>query len=148
MFEDTEAATKAVEEVQGFELFEKPMHLEYAKTQSDATVLKDGTEEEFETHRRRRLAEKGELSKEGVYQHKLIHAQRGSKLLKRPSCKRSSSDRQQGQKLDLHGQSNRPGAQVSNRQIQLQVLSYQRNISRRTRFFLFKTYQKMSVWTN
>lgn len=61
VFEDTEAATKAIEEVQGFELFEKPMHLDYARTKSDATVLKDGTEEDFETHKRRRLAEKGEL---------------------------------------------------------------------------------------
>lgn len=59
VFGDTEAATKAIEEVQGFELFEKPMHLDYAKTKSDATVLKEGSEEDFEAHRRRRLAEKG-----------------------------------------------------------------------------------------
>ncbi len=59
VFEDTEAATRAIEEVQGFELFEKPMKLDYARTRSDATVQKDGSAEELETHKRRRIAEKG-----------------------------------------------------------------------------------------
>lgn len=59
VFDSTDAATTAIEEVQGFELFEKPMHLDYARTKSDATVLKEGSEEDFETHKRRRLAEKG-----------------------------------------------------------------------------------------
>lgn len=45
--------------MQGFDLFDKPMALEFAKTRSDATVKREGTEEEFETHKRRRLAEKG-----------------------------------------------------------------------------------------
>ena len=35
------------------------MILDYAKTRSDATVQKEGSAEEFETHKRRRLAEKG-----------------------------------------------------------------------------------------
>ena len=61
VFEDTEAATKAIEEVQGFELFDKPMLLDYAKTKSDATVMKEGSEEDFEAHKRRRLAEKGKI---------------------------------------------------------------------------------------
>ena len=59
VFDDTESAERAVKEVQGFELFEKPMLLDYAKTRSDATVAKEGTSEEFESHKRRRLAEKG-----------------------------------------------------------------------------------------
>lgn len=59
VFDSIEAAEKAIEEVQGFELFEKPMYLDYAKTRSDATVKKDGSEEDFEIHKRRRLAEKG-----------------------------------------------------------------------------------------
>lgn len=59
VFDDTEAAKRAIEEVQGFELFEKPMKLDYARTRSDATVQKEGSAEEFETHKRRRLAEKG-----------------------------------------------------------------------------------------
>lgn len=59
VFEDIEAAERAIKEVQGFELFEKPMFLDYAKTQSDATVQREGNPEEFESHKRRRLAEKG-----------------------------------------------------------------------------------------
>lgn len=59
VFDDTEAAKRAIEEVQGFELFDKPMKLDYARTRSDATVQKEGGAEDFETHKRRRLAEKG-----------------------------------------------------------------------------------------
>lgn len=67
VFEDTEAATRAIEEVQGFELYEKPMKLDYAKTRSDATVQKEGSAEDFETHKRRRLAEKGMVISEKEY---------------------------------------------------------------------------------
>ena len=59
VFDETEAAERAIKEVQGFELFDKPMLLDYARTKSDATVQREGSAEEFETHRRRRLAEKG-----------------------------------------------------------------------------------------
>lgn len=59
VFDETEAAERAIREVQGFELFDKPMLLDYAKTKSDATVQREGGAEEFEAHRRRRLAEKG-----------------------------------------------------------------------------------------
>jgi RNA recognition motif-containing protein len=59
VFENVESAQKAIEEVQGFELFGKPMQLASAKTRSDATVKRTGDEDEFETHKRRRLAEKG-----------------------------------------------------------------------------------------
>jgi len=38
------------------------MVLDYAKTRSDATVLREGGGEELEAHKRRRLAEKGLLS--------------------------------------------------------------------------------------
>lgn len=62
VFEDVESAERAIKEVQGFELFEKPMLLDYAKTRSDATVQKESDEEEFESYKRRRLAEKGERS--------------------------------------------------------------------------------------
>lgn len=53
------AAERAIKEVQGFELFEKPMILDYAKTPSDATVKREGTHEDFDSHKRRRSAEKG-----------------------------------------------------------------------------------------
>jgi RNA recognition motif-containing protein len=61
VFDNVESAQKAIEEVQGFELFEKPIQLAFARTRSDATVKRTGDEEEFETHKRRRLAEKGML---------------------------------------------------------------------------------------
>ena len=59
VFDNEESAARAIDEVQGFELFDKPMVLDYAKTKSDATVKQQGTEDDFETHKRRRLAEKG-----------------------------------------------------------------------------------------
>lgn len=62
VFDEVEGAQKAIDEVQGFELFGKEMQLAFAKTRSDATVKRQGTEEEFESHKRRRLAEKGILS--------------------------------------------------------------------------------------
>ncbi|ORY59481.1 uncharacterized protein BCR38DRAFT_57949 [Pseudomassariella vexata] len=58
VFENPDAAMQAIEEVQGFELFDKPMQLALARTRSDATVMSTGNEEEFEYHKRRRLAEK------------------------------------------------------------------------------------------
>ena len=59
VFDDVEAAERAIKEVQGFELFDKPMILDYAKTKSDATVEREGSAEDLESHKRRRLAEKG-----------------------------------------------------------------------------------------
>jgi hypothetical protein len=50
-----------MEEVQDFELFGKEMKLEYAKTKSDAQVKKE-TPDQFEGHKRARLAEKGDLT--------------------------------------------------------------------------------------
>ena len=59
MFDEVEAAERAINEIQGFELFDKPMKLDYAKTKSDAIVQREGNPDEFEAHKRRRLAEKG-----------------------------------------------------------------------------------------
>lgn len=59
VYDDVEAAEDAIREVQGFELFEKPMVLDYARTRSDATVLREGDDQRFEAHKRSRLAEKG-----------------------------------------------------------------------------------------
>ena len=66
VFDGIEAAERAIKEVQGFELFDKPMVLDFAKTRSDATVRKEGTEADFEVHKRRRLAEKGTLLTLGI----------------------------------------------------------------------------------
>ena len=58
VFDDAAAAARAIEEVQGFELFEKPMQLDFAKTRSDATVLLEEGENGLERWKRGRLAEK------------------------------------------------------------------------------------------
>ncbi|RPB29384.1 small nuclear ribonucleo protein U [Terfezia boudieri ATCC MYA-4762] len=58
VFDTTEAAEKAIREVQGFSLFEKPMVLQFARSKSDATVKLTGNDEELEAHKRRRVAEK------------------------------------------------------------------------------------------
>ncbi|EGY20795.1 U1 small nuclear ribonucleoprotein like [Verticillium longisporum] len=58
VFDDADSAQNAIDEVQGFQLFDKPMQVALAKTRSDATVKTQGSEEDFEAHRRRRLAEK------------------------------------------------------------------------------------------
>ena len=58
VFEDADSAESAIQEIQGFDLFDRPMTLDYARTKSDATIKRQGDEEEFEAHKRRRLAEK------------------------------------------------------------------------------------------
>ncbi|KAF2188305.1 small nuclear ribonucleoprotein [Zopfia rhizophila CBS 207.26] len=58
VFDDPASAAQAVEDIQGFEVFGKPMQLAFARTPSDETVKRKGTEEEFEAHKRRRLTEK------------------------------------------------------------------------------------------
>lgn len=62
VFDKPESAQAAIEELQGFELFEKPMLVALAKTRSDATVTQTGNKEEFDQHKRRRIAEKGMFS--------------------------------------------------------------------------------------
>jgi RNA recognition motif-containing protein len=61
VYDDPKAAAQAVDEIQGFELFDKPMVVDFARTRSDVTVKRLGTAEELELHKRRRLAEKGML---------------------------------------------------------------------------------------
>ncbi|KAL1955207.1 hypothetical protein VTO42DRAFT_8919 [Malbranchea cinnamomea] len=84
VFDNVDSATRAIEEVNGFELFEKPMVLEYAKTRSDATVLKESGPEELEVHKRRRLAEK-----ERRQAQEALEAQ---KKLKRPAGPASGAE--------------------------------------------------------
>ncbi|KAI1801839.1 RNA-binding domain-containing protein [Daldinia bambusicola] len=78
VFDRPESALQAVEEVQGFELFDKPMQVALARTRSDATVKKSGNKEEFELHQRRRLAEKDKK--------KAAEAAEEQKRLKRPGA--------------------------------------------------------------
>ncbi|RYP25520.1 hypothetical protein DL768_011484 [Monosporascus sp. mg162] len=78
VFDKPESAHHAIEEIQGFELFEKPMQVALARTRSDATVKSTGNEQEFEQHQRRRLAEKE--------RKKAAEAQEEQKRLKRPGA--------------------------------------------------------------
>lgn len=58
VFDDPTAAARAVEEVQGFEVFKKPMELAIARQRSDALVKKHASGDDFELHKRRRVADK------------------------------------------------------------------------------------------
>ncbi|PGH27000.1 hypothetical protein AJ80_01384 [Polytolypa hystricis UAMH7299] len=78
VFDNIDSAARAIDEVNGFELFEKAMVLDYAKTRSDATVKKEGGDGELEVHKRRRLAEK-----ERKQAQEALEAQ---KKLKRPAA--------------------------------------------------------------
>ncbi|KOS20635.1 U1 small nuclear ribonucleoprotein A [Escovopsis weberi] len=59
IFDKPESANEAIEEVQGFELFGKPMRTALAKTRSDRSVEMNCTSDELDMHRRHRQAEKG-----------------------------------------------------------------------------------------
>src|SRR5271156_2546668 len=50
VFDDQKAAEKALGTVQEFPFHGKKMQVQYAKSQSDDTVKRDHTEEEFENH--------------------------------------------------------------------------------------------------
>ncbi|KAL6881520.1 RNA-binding domain-containing protein [Trichoderma novae-zelandiae] len=58
VFDTPAAAHDAIEEVEGFELFGKPMRVALARMQSDKTVEMKGNNEELEAHKRHRQAEK------------------------------------------------------------------------------------------
>ncbi|KHN99277.1 small nuclear ribonucleoprotein [Metarhizium album ARSEF 1941] len=58
VFSDPEHAKEAVEELQGFQLFDKPMKLSLAKTLSDKSIEMKCSLEEYEAHKRHRLSEK------------------------------------------------------------------------------------------
>ncbi|CAJ0550501.1 Ff.00g104310.m01.CDS01 [Fusarium sp. VM40] len=58
VFENPESARDAIEEIDGFELFGKPMKLAIARTRSDKTVELQGNQEELDNHKRHREEEK------------------------------------------------------------------------------------------
>jgi RNA recognition motif-containing protein len=61
VFDEPSAAHKAIEEVEGFELFGKPMRVAMARMQSDKTVELHGSSEDLDAHKRHRQAEKGKM---------------------------------------------------------------------------------------
>lgn len=100
VFDNVDSATQAITEINGFDLFEKPMALDYAKTKSDVTVLRERGDSELEAHKRRRLAEKGMCRFHLVYRirtvdytNSLTTQQNGNKHKKLLKPKRSSSVR-------------------------------------------------------
>ncbi|KAG0228880.1 hypothetical protein BGW42_001890 [Actinomortierella wolfii] len=60
-FDNVEAATKAMEEVQSFPLYGKPMTIQYAKNKSDVHAKRDG---EFEEHKAKRLLRKEQFARD------------------------------------------------------------------------------------
>jgi RNA recognition motif-containing protein len=61
VYDSPESAQDAINEIDGFELFGKPMKLAFARTQSDKTIELKGNQEELEQHKRHRQAEKGRI---------------------------------------------------------------------------------------
>ncbi|CAH0054215.1 unnamed protein product [Clonostachys solani] len=59
VFDDPQSAQTAIEEVQGFPLFDKPLRVAMAQSKSDKTVELNCSGEELESHKRHRQAEKG-----------------------------------------------------------------------------------------
>lgn len=73
-----------MEALQGFDLFDQPAEIQFAKTRSDATVQKDDGDEELEKWKQVRLAEKGELHTALLRRAQITDSAR-MKSAKRPS---------------------------------------------------------------
>ncbi|KAF9937947.1 hypothetical protein BGZ75_008604 [Mortierella antarctica] len=61
IFEDKDVAAKAMSEVQGFPLYNKPMIIQFSKSKSDIHAKKDG---DFEEHHKKRLQTKEQFANE------------------------------------------------------------------------------------
>lgn len=61
IFDNVDSAQEAIDEINGFELFGQQLTLEFAKTRSDATVLREDGQKGLDTHKQQRLADKGVL---------------------------------------------------------------------------------------
>ncbi|KAL5601337.1 hypothetical protein BROUX41_002678 [Berkeleyomyces rouxiae] len=94
VFDDPAAAAKAIEEIQGFELFGKPMRVALARTTSDATVQKSCSAEEVEEHKRQRIADKEKRAAEAAEEQRraqAAHEGGASKLARGPTGLKSSN---------------------------------------------------------
>jgi U2 small nuclear ribonucleoprotein B'' len=85
VFENAESAAKAIEEVQGFEMFGKEMKLDFARTRSDATVLHEEGDAGLERWKRGRLAEKERKQAMEVQMSKLKRPAQTTVVTDRPS---------------------------------------------------------------
>ncbi|KAF4337709.1 small nuclear ribonucleo snRNP U1A [Fusarium beomiforme] len=78
VYDKAESAQDAINEIDGFELFGKPMKLALARTKSDKTIELNGSSEELEQHKRHRQAEKDKRKAlEAAEEQRQIH-KRGS----------------------------------------------------------------------
>lgn len=84
VFDNADSAAKAIEEVQGFELFGKEMKLDFAKTRSDATVKAQEGETGLERWKRGRLAEKERKQAAEAAGSRGVAAAAGGAGVKRP----------------------------------------------------------------
>ncbi|KAL1902275.1 hypothetical protein Sste5346_001251 [Sporothrix stenoceras] len=81
VFDNPESAKRAVEEAQGFVLFDKPMVLAIARMRSDASVQQTGTPDELEAHKRHRIAERDKklaLEAAEAQKRQLLRPQQGA----------------------------------------------------------------------
>lgn len=104
VFDNADSAAKAIEEVNGFELFGKAMQLDFARTRSDRTVEMQEGESGLERWKRGRLAEKErrqavEVTRENAMKRALptstvpaVEAGRPAKAVKGAGLKGSSAN--------------------------------------------------------
>ncbi|KAJ1674520.1 hypothetical protein EV182_003114 [Spiromyces aspiralis] len=83
-FSDQEAATKALQEVQGFVLFDKPMLIQYARCHSDVVVDREG--EDLDKHVEHRKEEKAKREKELAEKFGAMHPGAGGPAGPHPSA--------------------------------------------------------------
>jgi U2 small nuclear ribonucleoprotein B'' len=83
VFDEPQSARDAVEEIQGFQLFDKPMKVAIAHSRSDKTVEINGTPGDLEVHKRHRQA--------SVDKRKAAEASEEQKHLKRVAGKTADS---------------------------------------------------------
>lgn len=74
VFDHAVEAENAIDEMQGFELFGKPMKLSMARSRSDKTIEMKCTGDEYAVHKRHRQAEKGKEAM-GSPSHILVYLQ-------------------------------------------------------------------------
>ncbi|KAF9969449.1 hypothetical protein BGZ73_008193 [Actinomortierella ambigua] len=99
-FDSTESATKAMNEVQSFPLYGKPMTIEYAKNKSDVHAKRDG---EFEDHKERRLLRKEQFAKDFKPRKKISKQ-------KQAALEQQQQQQQQQQGMAYPGMAPYPGA--------------------------------------
>ena len=148
VFDSVESAQKAIEEVQGFELFGKPMQLAFAKTRSDATVKRTGDEAEFESHKRRRLAEKGNAFPAPLTELVLIRPQtrrRQPKPLRRPRSSKLLRLHLETLRIRLPVRSRPSEALDCVRRMQPALRLFQTSTCHQTRFSLSKTCRRSTM---